>query len=137
MEKRWFNVTCFNCQLFTRSYCWKSPETAFHDSWWICSCICIFSIASGNKTCSYFTFFEVKTHVVLTHVCPESGTSLYALKCFNFSISSYFAFIKLLPFWFSIIIMALANSVVFRGNGFQWTASRLTLNSDKSFSWTL
>ena len=30
--------------------------------------------------------------------------------------------------------MALANSVVFRGNGFQWTASRLTLNSDKSFS---
>ena len=33
--------------------------------------------------------------------------------------------------------MALANSVVFRGNGFQWTASRLTLDSDKSLLQTL
>ena len=33
--------------------------------------------------------------------------------------------------------MAFANSVVFGGNNFQWTASRLTLDSDKSLLQTL
>ena len=43
---------------------------------------------------------QLKTHVILIHVCPESGTSSYALKCFNFLISSYFASIKSLSFCF-------------------------------------
>ena len=33
--------------------------------------------------------------------------------------------------------MAVANSVVFGGSGFQWTTSRLTLDSDKSLLRTL
>ena len=80
---------------------------------------------------------HLKTHVVLMHVCPESRTSSYALKCFNFSISSYFAFIKSLSFWFFVILVSFANFVVFGGNGFQWTASKLTLDSDKSLLRTL
>ena len=75
--------------------------------------------------------------MVLLHVCPESRTSPDALKCLNFSISSYFAFIKSLSFWFSVIMMSFVNFVVFGGNGFQWTTSKLTLDSDKSLLRTL